>query len=134
MVNVLERERIAATLPEASSTTSTTSASASCARAAAPQTRSTLELTSRAAAAMGVREALVDPEFPLVVADRLRADGIELTADPEAFEARRRAKSTASSTASAAPSGRRRRGWRPRPSCCAGRAPTAMRSCSTASR
>jgi Xaa-Pro aminopeptidase len=54
-----------------------------------------LELTSRAAAAMGLRQALVDPEMPVVVADRLRADGIELTPDPAAFEARRRVKSEA---------------------------------------
>jgi Xaa-Pro aminopeptidase len=54
-----------------------------------------LELTSRAAAAMGIREAIVDPEMPVVVADRLRADGIELTPDPEVLEARRRVKSDA---------------------------------------
>jgi Xaa-Pro aminopeptidase len=52
-----------------------------------------LELTSRAAAAMGLKAALVDPEMPVIVADRLRADGIELTPDAAAFEARRRAKS-----------------------------------------
>jgi Xaa-Pro aminopeptidase len=52
-----------------------------------------LELTSRAAAAMRVKQALVHPEMPVIVADRLRADGIDLTPDPAAFEARRRAKS-----------------------------------------
>ena len=51
-----------------------------------------LELASRAAGRMGITEAIVDPEFPLLVADRLRADGIELTADAETFEARRRVK------------------------------------------
>ena len=35
-----------------------------------------LELTSRAAAAMGVRDAIADPQMPVLVADRLRADGI----------------------------------------------------------
>ena len=35
-----------------------------------------LELASRAVAAMGIREATVDPEMPVAVADRLRADGI----------------------------------------------------------
>jgi Xaa-Pro aminopeptidase len=54
-----------------------------------------LELTSRAAASMAVRKAIVDPEMPVIVADRLRADGIELTPEPAAFEARRRAKSGA---------------------------------------
>jgi Xaa-Pro aminopeptidase len=51
-----------------------------------------LELTSRAAAAMGVGEAIVDPEMPVVVADRLRADGIVLHPDHEAIAARRRVK------------------------------------------
>jgi Xaa-Pro aminopeptidase len=54
-----------------------------------------LELTSRAAAAMGVREAVADPEMPVVVADRLRADGIVLHPDHETVAARRRVKSAA---------------------------------------
>ena len=52
-----------------------------------------LELASRAAAAMGVREAVADPEMPVVVADRLRADGIALRPDHETVAARRRVKS-----------------------------------------
>jgi Xaa-Pro aminopeptidase len=54
-----------------------------------------LELTSRAAAAMGVREAIADPQMPVLVADRLRADGIELRPDPPTVEARRRVKTEA---------------------------------------
>jgi Xaa-Pro aminopeptidase len=54
-----------------------------------------LELTSRAAAAMGVREAVADPLMPVLVADRLRGDGIVLRPDPEAIAARRRVKSAA---------------------------------------
>jgi len=54
-----------------------------------------LELTSRAAAAMGVREAAADPEMGVVVADRLRADGVVLHPDHEAVAARRRVKSEA---------------------------------------
>ncbi|HZO34507.1 MAG TPA: M24 family metallopeptidase [Gaiellaceae bacterium] len=53
-----------------------------------------LELASRAAAAMGVRRAVTDPEFPLAVADRLRADGIDLQPDEAVLE-RRRVKSPA---------------------------------------
>src|ERR1700729_3260442 len=49
-----------------------------------------LELTSRVAAATGVREAIVDFEFPLGVAERLRADGIVLTVNEELFSLRRR--------------------------------------------
>lgn len=52
-----------------------------------------LELVSRAAAAMGVREATVDPEMPVAVADRLRADGLVLDPNEEAIAARRRVKS-----------------------------------------
>ncbi len=54
-----------------------------------------LELTSRAAVSMGLREAVADPDMPAAVADRLRADGIVLTLDYEAVAARRRVKSAA---------------------------------------
>jgi Xaa-Pro aminopeptidase len=52
-----------------------------------------LELASRAAAAMGVRAAIADPDMPVAVADRLRADGIVLNLDDEAIAGRRRVKS-----------------------------------------
>ncbi len=52
-----------------------------------------LELTSRAAKRTGVREAIVDFDFPLGLAERLRADGIALTVDDQAIKARRRVKS-----------------------------------------
>jgi Xaa-Pro aminopeptidase len=52
-----------------------------------------LELASRAAAAMGIREATVDPDMPVAVADRLRGDGIVLHVDEEAVAARLRVKS-----------------------------------------
>ncbi len=54
-----------------------------------------LELASRAAAAMGMTEAMVDPEMPVAVADRLRSDGLVLHPDHEAIAARRRVKSAA---------------------------------------
>jgi Xaa-Pro aminopeptidase len=54
-----------------------------------------LELASRAAAAMGVGEAVVDPEMPVAVADRLRADGIVLHPDHDVIKTRRRVKSAA---------------------------------------
>ena len=52
-----------------------------------------LELCSRGVAAMGVREAIADPDMPVAVADRLRADGIVLRPDAEAVDARKRVKS-----------------------------------------
>jgi Xaa-Pro aminopeptidase len=54
-----------------------------------------LELTSRAAAEMGIGEAVVDPKMPVAVADRLRSDGIVVHPDHEAVAARRRVKSAA---------------------------------------
>jgi Xaa-Pro aminopeptidase len=58
-----------------------------------PRDQLLLELTSRAIARTGLRSALVDPDFPLAVADRLRADGLQLTPDHQTFALRRRAKS-----------------------------------------
>lgn len=52
-----------------------------------------LELASRAAAAMGIRAATADPDMPVAVADRLRADGVVLQLDDDAISARRRVKS-----------------------------------------
>ena len=85
-----------------------------------------LELASRAAAAMGLREAIADPEMPVAIADRLRADGIVLHLDHEAVAGRRRAKSPAELAghpprAAAAEAGLARRGRRASP----GRAATA---------
>jgi Xaa-Pro aminopeptidase len=60
-----------------------------------PRDQMVLELISRAVARMGLRDAVVDPDFPLAVADRLRADGLTLTPDHDTFALRRRAKSSA---------------------------------------
>jgi len=54
-----------------------------------------IELASRMAAELGLREAIVDFAFPLGLGERLRADGIELTVDDEAVKMRRRVKSAA---------------------------------------
>ncbi len=54
-----------------------------------------LELASRAVALMGLREAVADPEMPVFIADRFRADGIVLHLDHDAVAARRRVKSAA---------------------------------------
>jgi Xaa-Pro aminopeptidase len=54
-----------------------------------------LEVVQRAAVDAGLRSAAVPPDFPLAVADRLRAAGIELTVDADLFAERRRAKNDA---------------------------------------
>ena len=54
-----------------------------------------LELSSRAVARIGIREAIADPEMPVFIADRFRADGIVLHLDHAAVAARRRVKTAA---------------------------------------
>jgi Xaa-Pro aminopeptidase len=51
-----------------------------------------LELARRACEEMGVGKALIPPEFPVGLADHLRASGIELFVDPEVFVTKRRVK------------------------------------------
>jgi Xaa-Pro aminopeptidase len=51
-----------------------------------------LELNSRGAKRIGVTDAIVDFEFPLGLADRLRSDGVRLTVDEKQIKLRRRAK------------------------------------------
>ncbi|HJS97163.1 MAG TPA: M24 family metallopeptidase [Solirubrobacteraceae bacterium] len=53
------------------------------------------ELCVRAAERVGIRDAVVPPEFPVAVADRLRAAGVELHPDDAPFTERRRQKSAA---------------------------------------
>ncbi len=54
-----------------------------------------LELISRAVARTAVKEASVEFELPVGLAERLRADGVALTVDDELVKLRRRAKSPA---------------------------------------
>ena len=44
-------------------------------------------------ASLGIERAVVPDRFPLGVADRLRADGIELVVDQRFFDVRRRRES-----------------------------------------
>jgi Xaa-Pro aminopeptidase len=53
------------------------------------------ELYVRAVRELGIAAAVVPPDFPLAVADRLRAEGIEVTADDDLFVERRRHKTEA---------------------------------------
>jgi Xaa-Pro aminopeptidase len=52
-----------------------------------------LEIAARACGALHVTAAAVPGEFPVEVADRLRAAGVAVTPDREVFKARRRVKS-----------------------------------------
>jgi Xaa-Pro aminopeptidase len=53
------------------------------------------EVPVRAVAALGLAAAVVPETFPIWLADRLRAEGIELTVDGAFFDERRRAKTAA---------------------------------------
>jgi Xaa-Pro aminopeptidase len=53
------------------------------------------EIPARAVRALGVKKASVPDTFPCWLADRLRADGVELVVDGELFDERRRAKNDA---------------------------------------
>jgi Xaa-Pro aminopeptidase len=54
-----------------------------------------LEVALRACREIGLDRALVPPDFPVAVADHLRAGGITLDVDPETFVRRRRTKTDA---------------------------------------
>jgi Xaa-Pro aminopeptidase len=53
------------------------------------------QLALRAVASLGLERATVPGNFPVWLADRLRADGVELAVDQELFDDRRRAKTEA---------------------------------------
>jgi Xaa-Pro aminopeptidase len=53
------------------------------------------QVVLRAVKKLGITSAVVPETFPVWLADRLRADGVELRADHELFERRRRVKSAA---------------------------------------
>jgi Xaa-Pro aminopeptidase len=95
LTSSLEQDRIAAVLPEAELIEWADVGFHELLESGMPRDQMLLEMIARAVGRMGLREALVDPDFPLAVADRLRADGVMLTPDHEAFAARRRAKSGA---------------------------------------
>lgn len=53
------------------------------------------ELACRAVRQIGIEEAIVPGDFPLGLADRLRESGVDLHVDDNAFQSRRRVKSSA---------------------------------------
>jgi len=91
----LEQDRIAAVRPEAEIIEWADVGFLELLESGMARDQMLLEMISRAVARTGLREATVDPDFPLAVADRLRADGVTLTPDHDTFAARRRAKSPA---------------------------------------
>jgi Xaa-Pro aminopeptidase len=95
MVNSLERARVAAAAPDAVLHDIADLGFLELLESGMSFHEIDVELASRAAAAIGIREAVADPEMPVVIADRLRADGIVIHPDHQAVAARRRVKSAA---------------------------------------
>lgn len=95
LTNALERDRIAAVLPDALLMLASDLGLLDLLEAGMPRADADLEVLSRAVAQVGVTHARVPAAFPLAVADRLRADGVRLDVDQAFFDARRRGRSPA---------------------------------------
>ena len=95
LTNQLESARIARAVPDAELTLVNELGFLDLLRNGVPRDEAELEVVSRAVHRAGLEAVLVPPELPVVVADRLRADGIDLTVDGPTFELRRRAKTAA---------------------------------------
>jgi Xaa-Pro aminopeptidase len=93
VTNALERERIARALPDAELVLMNELGLLDLIRGGMPRAEAELEVVVRAVQRSGSREFAVPPELPVAVADRLRAEGFELTVDADRFEMRRRSKS-----------------------------------------
>lgn len=95
MTSRLEHDRIAAARPDAGLLGMEELGFHELLRSGGSYAAVMLELASRACERFGIREATVPDDFPVGLADRLRADGIVLRVDGGAVEDRRRAKAPA---------------------------------------
>jgi Xaa-Pro aminopeptidase len=95
LTNALERMRIAEVLPDAELALVDELGLFELLSEGVPRHEAELDVVVRALDRAGVRDGLVPPEFPVAVADRLRAEGIDVRVDHDAFEARRRVKTGA---------------------------------------
>jgi Xaa-Pro aminopeptidase len=95
LTNVLEHERIGRALPDAELVLMNELGFLDLIRGGMPRAEAELEVVVRAVKRAGPTAFAVPPELPVAVADRLRAEGFELTVDGPLFEMRRRAKSDA---------------------------------------
>lgn len=93
--NALESDRIAELLPDAEILLEPDLGLLELVEQGMRRDDAELEVAVTALQRWGVREAVVAPDLPVAVADRLRADGIELTVDAAAVQGRRRVKTPA---------------------------------------
>lgn len=95
VTNVLEVDRIAAAVPDVERLLMSELGSDELIAQGLSYEKIDREVAVRAVDRLGIRAAIVPPEFPVAMADRLRAAGVELTPDDDEFEQRRRAKTDA---------------------------------------
>jgi Xaa-Pro aminopeptidase len=95
LISSLDRERAAAARPDAEIVEWADVGFHELLESGMPRDQMIIEMISRAIARAGLKDAVVDPDFPLAVADRLRADGVTLRPDHDTFALRRRSKSDA---------------------------------------
>lgn len=95
LTNVLEDARIARVAPELERLLVDDLGRDELIAEGRPDTEVDQELCVRAAAAYGITDAAVPPEFPIALADRLRAAGVALVPDGSLFVERRRRKTPA---------------------------------------
>ncbi len=95
LTSVLERDRIAAALPDAEVLDYVTYGFREQLERGLSFAEAGWETAARVVAELGIEEALVPGDLPLALGDRLRAAGVTLHVDDTAVELRRRAKSAA---------------------------------------
>jgi Xaa-Pro aminopeptidase len=95
VTNALEVDRIAAAAPEVERLLFEELGADELIAAGHSRPEVELEVSLRAVQRLGIREASVPPEFPLALADRLRAEGVQVRAEDELFAERRRHKTAA---------------------------------------
>jgi Xaa-Pro aminopeptidase len=95
LTNALEESRIASAAPDVERLLVDAFGRDALIAEGRPRDEADAEVCVRAVAALGIRDAIVPFEFPLGLADRLRAAGVTLTPDEAAFVERRRRKNAA---------------------------------------
>jgi Xaa-Pro aminopeptidase len=92
VVTAFERERIAGVAPDLETMPPEQFGIDALLRGGTPRVQAVQEVYLRALRELGVAEAVVPAEFPVELADHLRANGVDLRVDRELFESRRRSK------------------------------------------
>lgn len=92
LTSMLERDRIAAVVPGAEVLDFVAFGIRELREQGLSYAAAEREVAARVATHLGLTEVVVPGEFPVALADRLRADGVRVTVDDDAFQARRRAK------------------------------------------